>query len=313
MIIAIASGKGGTGKTTIATSLALSLAGQPGRAAPALIPPLYLDCDVEAPNAHLFLHPVFEERREASILVPQIDHQKCTLCGKCVEVCQYHAIAVLDRKTTVFAQLCHGCGSCTLTCPERAITETRDVIGMLERGKTPSGVDFGRGVLSIGEPMAVPIIRQLKKWVAAEPDQVVILDAPPGSSCPVVETLRGADFGLLVTEPTPFGLHDLKLALQVTRELNIPAGVIINRVQEDAASAGMYLAVDDYCTQQGLPVLMRIPFERKIAEGIAQGKTLVEIDPETAPLFEEMFIQIISARTDAVLLSSSSMQPEERR
>jgi MinD superfamily P-loop ATPase len=128
-----------------------------------------------------------------------------------------------------------------------------------------------------------------------------------------VETLRGADFGLLVTEPTPFGLHDLKLALQVTRELNIPAGVIINRVQEDTASAGMYLAVDDYCTQQGLPVLMRIPFERKIAEGIAQGKTLVEIYPETAPLFEEMFIQIISARTDAVLLSSSSMQPEERR
>jgi MinD superfamily P-loop ATPase len=305
MIIAVASGKGGTGKTTVATSLALSLTAQTGQAVPASIPPLYLDCDVEAPNAHLFLHPLYSERRAVSILVPKIDEQKCTHCGKCAEVCQYHAIAVLGRKTLVFPQLCHGCGSCTLICPEKAISEIQDEIGMLERGQTPSGIDFARGVLSIGEPMAVPVIRQLKKWAAAKPGQVVIVDASPGSSCPVVQALRGADFVLLVTEPTPFGLHDLQLALQVTRELNIPAGVVINRVQGDSASDCRYPAVEDFCAQQGLPVLMRIPFERKIAEGIAQGKTLVEIYPQIIPMFEEIFFQMISERRCAVLLSSS--------
>jgi len=295
MIIAVASGKGGTGKTTIATSLALSLTAQPGQAVPATIPPLFLDCDVEAPNAHLFLHPLYSDRRAVSILVPKIDEQKCTHCGKCAEVCQYHAIAVLGRKTLVFPQLCHGCGSCTLICPEKAISEIQDEIGMLERGQTSAGIDFAHGVLSIGEPMAVHVIRQLKKWVASKPGQVVIVDTSPGSSCPVVEALRGADFVLLVTEPTPFGLHDLKLAVQVTREMNIPTGVVINRVQEDPSDL-IYLAVDNYCTQQGLPVLMRIPFERKIAEGIAHGKTLVEICPEIIPLLKEIYFQMISER-----------------
>jgi MinD superfamily P-loop ATPase len=146
--------------------------------------------------------------------------------------------------------------------------------------------------------MAVPIIRQLKKWATPKPGQVVILDASPGSSCPVVEALRGADFVLLVTEPTPFGLHDLKLALQVTRELDIPAGVVINRVQDNTPGIS-YPAVDDYCAQQGLPVLMRIPFERSIAEGIAQGKALVEICPQTIPMFEELYNQILSESTVA--------------
>jgi MinD superfamily P-loop ATPase len=286
MRIAVASGKGGTGKTTIATSLALSLVGQWGRESPASIGPLFLDCDVEAPNAHLFLKPDIEMRQEIGILIPQVDEEACTHCGKCAVVCQYHAIAVLGKKTLVFPQLCHGCGSCTLICPEGAISETLDVLGALERGPTPSRVDFAQGVLNIGEPMAVPVIRQLKKWANPREGQVVIVDASPGTSCPVVEAVRGADFLLLVTEPTPFGLHDLKLAAEVAGELRIPAGVIVNR------DNGAYPALDEFCASHNLPVLLRIPFEREIAEGIAQGKTLVEIHPEYGDRFRRMFTQI---------------------
>jgi MinD superfamily P-loop ATPase len=286
MIIAVASGKGGTGKTTVATSLALSLAADRKRDLPASSPPLFLDCDVEAPNAHLFLQPVFHERQEVGILVPQVDEARCTHCGKCAEVCQYHAIAVLGKKTLVFPQLCHGCGSCTLMCPEGAISETLDVMGVLERGPTPYGVDFARGVLNVGEPMAVPVIRQLKRWADPRADQVVIVDASPGTSCPVVEAVRGADFLLLVTEPTPFGLHDLKLAIQVARELNIPAGVVINR--DGIGDAG----VEAFCEAEGLSILLRIPFDESFAEGIARGKTLVEIRPVTVSLFDQLLTHI---------------------
>ncbi len=283
MIITIASGKGGTGKTMVATSLAFSLA-----AINSEQPPLFLDCDVEAPNAHLFLHPRLGEQQEVGLLIPSVDETKCTHCGKCAEVCQYHAIAVLGQKTLVFPQLCHGCGSCTALCPEKAITEVPDRMGVVERGPAAAGISFARGVLDVGEPMAVPVIRQLKKWAISQPEQVVIRDAPPGTSCPVVETLRGSDYLLLVTEPTPFGLHDLRLASQVAGELGIPAGVIINREN------GPYLALDEFCANQHLPVLLRIPFERAIAEGVAQGKTLVDIHPESGGRFRQMFKQIAS-------------------
>jgi MinD superfamily P-loop ATPase len=282
MIIAVASGKGGTGKTTIATSLALSLAAE------LTPPPLFLDCDVEAPNAHLFLKPTFEQRQDVGILIPRVDEAKCTHCGKCAEVCQYHAIAVLGTKTLVFPQLCHGCGSCTALCPEHAITEIPDVMGVVERGVTPEGISFARGVLDVGEPMAVPVIRQLKKWAVPQPGQVVVRDAPPGTSCPVVEAMRGADYVVLVTEPTPFGLHDLRLAVQVARELGLPAGVIVNRVNGD------FPDLEDFCNTSGLPILMRIPFDRVIAEGIAQGKTLTDILPEYADNLRMMFQQITS-------------------
>ena len=282
MKITIASGKGGTGKTMVATSLALSLA-----AITPELPPLFLDCDVEAPNAHLFLSPMFTEQQDVGLLIPSVDEMKCTHCGKCAEVCQFHAIAVLGKKTLVFPQLCHGCGSCTLVCPEKAIIEIRNRMGVLERGVARSGINFSRGVLDVGEPMAVPIIRQLKKWTQPTPGQVVICDSPPGTSCPVVETVRGSNFLLLVTEPTPFGLHDLRLAAQVADELGVPAGVIVNREN------GPYPALDEFCATHNLPVLLRIPFERAIAEGVAQGKTLVDIYPE----YKDRFRQILTGIT----------------
>jgi MinD superfamily P-loop ATPase len=282
----------------VATSLALSLAAgcclaegeAPGG-------PLFLDCDVEAPNAHLFLKPVFERREEVGILIPQVDEAGCTFCGRCAEVCQFHAISVIGRRVLVFPELCHGCGSCTLNCPERAISERLDVMGVLQAGPTRSGIYFARGVMNVGEPMAVPIIRQLKQWASAAAGQAVIMDAPPGTSCPVVESGRGADFALLVTEPTPFGLHDLRLMVQVLRELSIPAGVIINR--DGTGDAG----VDAFCQAAGLPVLMRIPFERAIGEAVAQGRTLIDVHPEYVADFQEMFAlmaEMISMRREAV-------------
>jgi MinD superfamily P-loop ATPase len=289
MRIAVASGKGGTGKTTVATSLALSL----DAAAT-----LFLDCDVEAPNAHLFLQPAFEQQEEVGILIPQVDEGRCTSCGRCAEVCQFHAIAVIGQKTLVFPDLCHGCGSCTLNCLEQAISERLDVMGVMEAGPTPTGLYFARGVMNVGEPMAVPIIRQLKKCEMGgdghQPDhnseasgwETIIMDAPPGTSCPVVESVHGADFVLLVTEPTPFGLHDLRLMADVVWELDIPAGLIINR---DGIGNQ---EVDEFCADADLPVLMHIPLDRKIGQGMAQGKPLVALQPEYALRFRDLYRQI---------------------
>jgi MinD superfamily P-loop ATPase len=282
--ITVASGKGGTGKTTIATSLALSLALETGDGSK----PLLLDCDVEAPNAHLFLDPKFEHDQEVNLLIPQVDEAKCAHSGRCAEVCPWHAIAVIGEKVLVFPQLCHGCGSCTLICPEGAIREIPNPIGVIQTGVARDEIGFARGVLNVGEPMAVPIIRQLKKQHATRPDnQAIIIDASPGTTCPVVESMRGADFVLLVTEPTPFGLHDLRLAFQVARELSIPAGVVINR--DGVGDTG----VEDYCREVGLPVLMRIPLDQRIAQGIARGKTLISILPEYEEQFRDLFTRIM--------------------
>ena len=215
MQIAVASGKGGTGKTTVATSLALSLTDSH--------PVQFLDCDVEAPNGHIFLNPEINRQEPAVIRIPKIDPDRCSLCGKCVEVCQFHALAKVGKTILVFPQLCHGCGSCTWNCPEGAIEEIPNPIGMLESGLSIAGFPFSRGILTISEPMSTPIIRQLKRWESPSKGDTIILDAPPGASCSVVETLRRCDFALLVTEPTPFGLHDLKQMLGILRDMNIPA------------------------------------------------------------------------------------------
>jgi MinD superfamily P-loop ATPase len=295
MIIAIASGKGGTGKTTVAVNLALSIAADTQGGAKSDL--LFLDCDVEEPNAHLFLNPTMERREEVGILIPEVDYDKCTFCGRCAEVCAYHALAVVKQNVLVFPELCHGCGSCTLNCPEKAIHEVLNVTGVIEEGQAvinsqflipnsqdSGGIRFAHGILNIGEAMAVPVIRELKKRIGEGSDRIVILDASPGTSCPVVETMRGADFVLMVTEPTPFGLHDLRLAVEVARdELGLPVGVVINR--DGVGDRG----VEDYCAAENIPILMRIPLDRRIAKAYSEGIPMVEALPEYRERFVELY------------------------
>jgi len=279
MIITVASGKGGTGKTTVAVSLALSLASEE---------PILLDCDVEEPNAALFLNPTIEAHREVGQMIPSVDLDACTACGRCAEVCQYNAIAVVGENVLIFPELCHGCGSCTLNCPTEAITEVLDVTGVIERGRN-GRVQFAQGILNVGEAMAVPVISQLKRWAipSSTGERPVILDAPPGNACPVVEAMHGADFVLLVTEPTPFGLHDLKQAVEVARdEMGLPVGVIINR--EGVGDQG----VDAYCEAEDVPILMRIPIERRIAEAYSEGVPLVDALPAYRERFRRLYADI---------------------
>ncbi len=285
MILTVASGKGGTGKTTVAVSLALSLANKH---------PLLLDCDVEEPNAALFIKPIIQDRCEVGQMVPEVALTRCNYCGRCAEVCQYHAIAVVGtRRSTaapvlVFPELCHGCGSCTLTCPAEAIREVLHTTGTIEQGWA-GPVEFVQGTLNVGEPMAVPIIRQLKRRTLPSNvgDRPIILDASPGTACPVVEAMREADFVLLVTEPTPFGLHDLCLAVEVARdELHLPVGVVINR--DGIGDRG----VDEYCAAEGVPILMRIPLDRRIAEAYSEGIPLVQAMPEYRQQFLNLYIAI---------------------
>ena len=212
MIISIASGKGGTGKTTVAVNLALSLP----KGTVQLI-----DCDVEEPNSHLFLSPSIHQVTSVGIPVPRIDESKCTYCGKCAQVCEYHAIAVILKNVLVFDELCHGCGACSYLCPEKAIFEVEREIGIVQEGSS-DGISFVNGILNVGEPMASPLIRKAKGKI--QRDKIVILDAPPGTACPVIETVKGSDFCLLVTEPTPFGLNDLELAVGMLEKLEFRWG-----------------------------------------------------------------------------------------
>jgi MinD superfamily P-loop ATPase len=275
MILSVASGKGGTGKTLVATSLALSLEGQ--------MPVQLLDCDVEEPNAHILLCPEIDSSQPVTVPVPVVDKEKCTYCGLCSEVCAYNAIAVAGRIVLVFPELCHGCGTCSYVCPAGAISEEPRQVGVVESGRVGT-MWFAQGRLNVGEAMAGPVIRAVKKLADAK--ATVILDAPPGTSCPVVETVRGSDFCLLVTEPTPFGLSDLTIAVEVAREINVPCGVVINR--DGAGNDG----VERYCAQEGIPVLMRIPFDRRIAEAYCRGETLAAAMRSWQQAFRELFDKI---------------------
>ncbi len=270
MIISIASGKGGTGKTTVATNLVSSL--ETGVQ--------ILDCDVEEPNVHLFLIPKIEETQTAVTPVPEIDEEKCTLCRKCAEICRFKAIAVLGETVLIFPELCHSCGGCMEICPENAVTETGRELGVIEKGKKDN-YDFVHGRLRVGEAMSPPLIRKAKSHI--KPNMINIIDAPPGTSCPVIAAMKGADFILLVTEPTPFGLHDLKLAVEAVKILDIPCGLVINRSNMGDEK------VKKYALEKNLPILMEIPFDRRIAEAYSVGRLIVEEMPEWKEKFLKLY------------------------
>ena len=275
MRIAVASGKGGTGKTTVATNLALT-AGMLGEMV------TYLDCDVEEPNGHLFLHPEMQESFSIGVPVPQIDKEKCNGCGKCADICQYSAIVCIKDNVLVFPELCHACGGCTRVCPTEAISEISRDIGIIEQGYAEN-IRFVHGRLNIGDIMVPPLIRAVKK---IDPPGIQIIDAPPGTSCPVITTLRGADFVLLVTEPTPFGLNDLGLAVETVKELGIDYAVVVNRAEQDNPSA------QQFCQDRGIPIIAEIPDDRSIAEAYSRGVLIISALPHYRDVFEKLFRDI---------------------
>lgn len=275
MIISIASGKGGTGKTTVATNLAASLEKDV----------TLLDCDVEEPNAHLFLNPVIEIKETITTPVPEIDDSKCTLCGKCCDICQFRAIVRIADTILTFNDLCHSCGGCMEVCPEGAITETGRELGVIEKG-SKNKIGFIHGRLRIGEAMSPPLIKKVRSM--AEGDALTIIDAPPGTSCPVISAMKGTDFVILVTEPTPFGLNDLKLAAGAVKMMGIPCGLVINR--SDMGDDN----VKQFATEENIPILMEIPFDRKIAEAYSKGELVVESLPQWKDKFIDLYAKIES-------------------
>jgi MinD superfamily P-loop ATPase len=261
MIIAIASGKGGTGKTTLAVNLAKAFDG----------PVQLLDCDVEEPNAHLFLQGTLSGEHSVTVLIPEIDKNLCDGCGICSEFCEFNAIIVPRKNAIVFQELCHSCGGCMRVCPQKAITEKEIRIGAIQHLQS-GGIHLIQGLLDVGVSTIPPLIRAVKSCI--NPAIPAILDAPPGTSCPVITTLRGVDYVILVTEPTPFGIHDLRLAVEMVRSLNLPFGVVVNRmgIGDDR--------VQLYCWEEAIPILLEIADDRRIAEAYSRGQVIGDVVPE---------------------------------
>jgi MinD superfamily P-loop ATPase len=276
MKIAIASGKGGTGKTTVATNLA-ALLGRRGESV------AYLDCDVEEPNGHLFLNPTFTHSLTATLPIPHIDEALCTACGECVSFCAYKALVRLGKVVMVFPELCHGCGGCTLVCAQGAISEVPKPLGVVEQGMA-QGTHFVHGRLTIGEAMSPPLIRAVLD--AAPKQGITIIDAPPGTSCPAIAAIRDADYVLLVTEPTPFGLNDLGLALDMVVALGIPHGVLVNRSEAHNADA------QDFCAHRHTPIVSQIPDVRAVAEAYSRGELIIDTVAGAAERFAQLWVAL---------------------
>lgn len=289
MRITVASGKGGTGKTTVAVNLAVV-------ARESIRDVQYVDCDVEEPDGHLFLNPRIEKREPATVLIPVIDAARCDLCGRCAEACRFNALLVTKKEVLVFPELCHACGACTIVCPHGAVKESAREIGVIETGSAVVGanglfrkrIGYRAGTLNVGEHMATPLVRSVKEKTSGK--GLAIIDASPGTSCPVIEAVRDSDFVVLVTEPTPFGLSDLKLAVGMTKSLGVPMGVIINRSQ------GIDTELVGYLDSENLAVIGEIPLKRQFAEMISRGETLVTKDESTSALFRRVLNTIIDKR-----------------
>lgn len=291
--VAVASGKGGTGKTTVATNLATIMAEQCG-------PTAYVDCDVEEPNGHLFLRPLIERQHPVTTPVPEIDQSRCTFCGACARACRFSALLTLPDQVLTFPELCHGCGGCALACPEAAIREVPRAVGSVTEG-TAGRLAFRQGTLNVGETLAPTVIRAALD--SAPAGHTLVLDAPPGTSCPVIETVRGADVVLLVTEPTPFGLHDLELAVATVRELGLPFGVAINRV--GIGDRKVY----EYCLTQDIPVLLELPNDRRVAEAYSRGQLAAQALPDLSTLFSRLASRLRHL-ADSSFRTSTGLPPE---
>ena len=272
MRVAVASGKGGTGKTTISLNLAVLLAQKNEKVT-------YVDCDVEEPNGHLFLHPSIEQSRTVGIPIPVVETTLCDGCGKCGEMCRFSAIVVISGKVLTFPELCKGCGGCSLVCPHKAIQESPQVVGIVETGQA-DGMAFVAGTLNIGQTSAVPVIREIKRILPR--NDYILLDAPPGTSCPVIETVMESDIAMLVTEPTPFGLNGLKLASEMVKQLDIPQVVILNR------SGGNNNLIHEFCKNQNIDLIAEIPDDRRIAEAYSRGDIIIDALPEYKTRFSEI-------------------------
>lgn len=272
MIISIASGKGGTGKTTVAVNMALSIKDVQ-----------LLDCDVEEPNAHLLLYPKINEVKPVYVLTPQINEELCDHCGKCSEFCEYNALFVSSEKVLVFPELCHGCGGCIIVCPKKAIIDKKRKIGTVKMG-VAGNVELVYGELQVSEPMPGPVIKEVKKQIKGH--MTVIIDSPPGTSCPMIESVYKSDYCILAAEPTPFGLHDLKLTIQVLEKIKIPFGVVINRAEIGDRE------VYEYCKEKDIPILLEVPFQRRIAELYSRGIPFTAEMPEWKARFQKLLAEI---------------------